>query len=273
MEGALADDDLGPVDALVVAELARDLDRRLVGLEAGRAEERRCSGPSARTAWRPASPAAAPGSSWTCGSACRPGRRWPPPACGWAWPSVLTAMPPSASRYFAAFGVPDPAASAVRQRERQAAVGVHHVGHGGGRVIAGRSVGRVHRRTPAVGSTRARQASAREGDSKGRRFRTRRGHGAGNPVVCCDATMQGTIRGSPSLVVMNPAEPRQFFIQGLTRDGSRFARATGRSGWPARCRASAPAAARGGIGSFIGYSPYCVPRLIDNVKNVIVDER
>jgi hypothetical protein len=34
VEGLLVDDDLGPLDALVVAELARDLQRRFVGLEA-----------------------------------------------------------------------------------------------------------------------------------------------------------------------------------------------------------------------------------------------
>ncbi len=33
-----------------------------------------------------------------------------------------------------------------------------------------------------------------------------------------------------------------------------------------------PGGVSGGIGSFIGYSPYCVPRLIDGVKCVLVDE-
>jgi hypothetical protein len=32
-----------------------------------------------------------------------------------------------------------------------------------------------------------------------------------------------------------------------------------------------PQGAGGGIASFIGYSPYCVPRVIDGVKSVIVD--
>ena len=82
VEGRFVDDDLGPLDALVVAELARDLERRLVGLEAGVAEERRWSGPTARTAWRRAAPAAARGSSSSCGSACRPGRAAPAPAWG-----------------------------------------------------------------------------------------------------------------------------------------------------------------------------------------------
>ena len=39
VEGRLVDDDLRALDALVVAELARDLERRLVRLEAGVAEE------------------------------------------------------------------------------------------------------------------------------------------------------------------------------------------------------------------------------------------
>jgi len=40
VERRLVDDDLGALDALVVTELARDLERRLVGLEARVAEER-----------------------------------------------------------------------------------------------------------------------------------------------------------------------------------------------------------------------------------------
>ena len=72
---------------------------------------------------------------------------------------------------------------------------------------------------------------------------------------------------------MNPAPPRQFFIQGQTLDGRAFRP----SDWAERLAGAMscfrPGGAKGGIGSFIGYSPYCVPRLIDNVKNVIVDER
>ena len=36
--------------------------------------------------------------------------------------------------------------------------------------------------------------------------------------------------------------------------------------------ASGPAAPQGGIGAYIGYSPYCVPRVVDGVKCVIVSE-
>jgi len=72
---------------------------------------------------------------------------------------------------------------------------------------------------------------------------------------------------------MNPAPPRQIFIQGLTRDGRTFRP----SDWAERLAGAMscfrPGGGKGGIGSFIGYSPYCVPRVIEGVKNVIVDER
>jgi len=68
-------------------------------------------------------------------------------------------------------------------------------------------------------------------------------------------------------------QPRQFFIQGITLDGRTFRP----SDWAERLAGAMscfrPGGAKGGIGSFIGYSPYCVPRLIGSVKNVIVDER
>jgi hypothetical protein len=64
-----------------------------------------------------------------------------------------------------------------------------------------------------------------------------------------------------------------MFIQGVTLDGRTFRP----SDWAERLAGAMssfrPGGAKGGIGSYIGYSPYCVPRLIDGVKNVIVDER
>jgi hypothetical protein len=33
-----------------------------------------------------------------------------------------------------------------------------------------------------------------------------------------------------------------------------------------------PGGGAGGIGAYIGYSPYCVPRVVDGVKCVIVNE-
>ena len=67
------------------------------------------------------------------------------------------------------------------------------------------------------------------------------------------------------------AEPRLVFIQGLTKDGKSFRP----SDWTERLAGTMscfrPGGSAGGRGSFIGYSPYCVPRHIDGVKGVVVD--
>jgi hypothetical protein len=72
---------------------------------------------------------------------------------------------------------------------------------------------------------------------------------------------------------MTQAKPRQVFIQGITEDGRTFRP----SDWSERlCGAMScfrPEGVRNGIGAFIGYSPYCVPRVINGVKYVIVNER
>ena len=66
--------------------------------------------------------------------------------------------------------------------------------------------------------------------------------------------------------------PRTFFIQGITRDGKPFRP----SDWAERLAGAMssfrPAGSAGGIASYIGYSPYCEPRVIDGIKSVIVDE-
>ena len=83
----------------------------------------------------------------------------PAPASGGAWPSVLTAMPASAVEVLLALGVPEPAASAVRQRDRQAAVGLHHVRLGAG------GVGRGHGRSRKACRARSwRRCSGRAGE-------------------------------------------------------------------------------------------------------------
>jgi uncharacterized protein DUF3579 len=68
------------------------------------------------------------------------------------------------------------------------------------------------------------------------------------------------------------AQPRQVFIQGLTRDGKTFRP----SDWAERLAGAMscfrPEGSVGGPGAFIGYSPYCVPRTIGAVKGVVVDE-
>ncbi len=66
---------------------------------------------------------------------------------------------------------------------------------------------------------------------------------------------------------------REVFIQGLTLDGKVFRP----SDWAERLAGAMssfrPGGARGGIGAHIGYSPLCVPRVINNVKCVIVNEQ
>lgn len=69
---------------------------------------------------------------------------------------------------------------------------------------------------------------------------------------------------------MTATKPRQYFIQGITKSGRTFRP----SDWAERL-AGAMSSFRpkgGGIGAHIGYSPYCVPRVIDGVKCVIVSE-
>ncbi len=68
------------------------------------------------------------------------------------------------------------------------------------------------------------------------------------------------------------AEPREVFIQGLTRDGKAFRP----SDWAERLAGAMscfrPEGSAGGPAAFIGYSPVCVPRFVDGVKGVLVDE-
>ena len=68
------------------------------------------------------------------------------------------------------------------------------------------------------------------------------------------------------------AKPREFFIQGVTKDGRSFRP----SDWAERL-AGAMSCFRsegsvGGIGAYIGYSRHCFPRVINGVKCVIVTE-
>jgi hypothetical protein len=69
------------------------------------------------------------------------------------------------------------------------------------------------------------------------------------------------------------AEPREVFIQGVTRDGKAFRP----SDWAERLAGAMscfrPEGSVGGAAAFIGYSPYCVPRFVDGVKGVIVNEK
>ena len=71
---------------------------------------------------------------------------------------------------------------------------------------------------------------------------------------------------------MTNPKPRDFFIQGVTLEGQTFRP----SDWAERLAGAMscfrPDGVQGGIGAFIGYSPLCVPRVINGVKCVIVNE-
>jgi Protein of unknown function (DUF3579) len=71
---------------------------------------------------------------------------------------------------------------------------------------------------------------------------------------------------------MTTHKPRQYHILGLTLEGRTFRP----SDWAERLAGAMssfrPGGGRGGIGSYIGYSPYCVPQVVDGVKCVLVSE-
>jgi hypothetical protein len=71
-----------------------------------------------------------------------------------------------------------------------------------------------------------------------------------------------------------PADkPRELFIQGITQDGRPFRPSDWAERLAGALSAFRPGGANLGPGAHIGYSPYCVPRVVDNIKCVIVDER
>jgi len=73
---------------------------------------------------------------------------------------------------------------------------------------------------------------------------------------------------------MPEPKPREFFIQGVTLAGKTFRP----SDWSERLAGALSSfrphsgAAGNAIGAHIGYSPYCVPRVIEGIKCVIVNE-
>jgi hypothetical protein len=71
---------------------------------------------------------------------------------------------------------------------------------------------------------------------------------------------------------MTLKKPRQFTIRGITTEGRTFRP----SDWSERLAGAMssfrPGGGRGGIGAYIGYSPYCVPQVIAGVKCVLVNE-
>jgi hypothetical protein len=75
-----------------------------------------------------------------------------------------------------------------------------------------------------------------------------------------------------ALARMTASPPRELFIQGITRSGKTFRP----SDWAERLAGALscfrPGGVKGGPGSHIGYSPYCVPTVVNGVKCVIVNE-
>ena len=73
---------------------------------------------------------------------------------------------------------------------------------------------------------------------------------------------------------MSAPKPREFFIQGVTLAGKTFRP----SDWSERLAGALSSfrpksgSVGNAIGAHIGYSPYCVPRVIEGIKCVIVNE-
>jgi hypothetical protein len=72
---------------------------------------------------------------------------------------------------------------------------------------------------------------------------------------------------------MPASPPRQYYIQGVTADGRTFRP----SDWAERLAGAMSSFRPGGggvrnIGAYIGYSPYCVPQVVDGIKSVLVSD-
>lgn len=99
--------------------------------------------------------------------------------------------------------------------------------------------------------------------------------GANDVGIALAALQQndGTIAAADASTMTAPQPPRQIYIQGVTLEGKTFRP----SDWAERLAGAMacfrPGGVRsGGISAYIGYSPYCVPRVIDGIKCVIVSE-
>lgn len=75
-----------------------------------------------------------------------------------------------------------------------------------------------------------------------------------------------------SPLAMTTHKPRQYVIQGTTLSGQIFRP----SDWAERLAGAMssfrPGGSAGGIAAYIGYSPYCVPQVVDGIKCVLVNE-
>ena len=91
-------------------------------------------------------------------------------------------------------------------------------------------------------------------------------------LIAC-ATGHQIATAPPSIMTVPVRAAREFIIQGITKDGRVFRP----SDWAERLAGAMScfrpgAAGKAGISSFIGYSPYCVPTSVGDVKAVIVNE-
>ena len=91
-------------------------------------------------------------------------------------------------------------------------------------------------------------------------------------LIAC-ATGHQIASAPPSIMTAPVRAAREFIIQGITKDGRAFRP----SDWAERLAGAMScfrpgAAGKAGISSFIGYSPYCVPTSVGDVKAVIVSE-
>jgi hypothetical protein len=92
---------------------------------------------------------------------------------------------------------------------------------------------------------------------------------------CNNGKAQSMSRAPAGILHHSPMiqpKPREVFIQGITLDGRPFRP----SDWAERLAGTMSGFRPGGTqprpGSHIGYSPYCVPRVIEGVKCGIVNE-
>ena len=81
-----------------------------------------------------------------------------------------------------------------------------------------------------------------------------------------------TLRTAALTMTSSSSPPRQYYIHGLTLAGQTFRP----SDWAERLAGAMssfrPGGGKGGISAYIGYSPYCVPQVLDGVKCVLVSE-
>jgi hypothetical protein len=93
-------------------------------------------------------------------------------------------------------------------------------------------------------------------------------------VLVARGTGHAVVAAPPPTIMSAPdRSARQFIIQGITKDGRVFRP----SDWAERLAGAMSSfrpggAGKAGIGAYIGYSPYCVPTTVGEIKAVIVNE-